>query len=509
MNQRRDIILLILLSFCYLLLFGSYASPLNPYDWADTAIYKTMGNGWLHGVIPYRDLFDNKGPYLYLFNAAGLSLNVGKWGTFILEVINLTLVLALFKKTVLLIYPRQAAGWTVILLFLLFFTATIGEGGSCEEWSLLFLALPLWIFVRFTQSKQLRHPYRYTFIYGLCFGVTSLIRLNNGTLIAAIILTLLVFYIIRGWAGQLLLHMFSFVLGMACTTIPMLLYFKSKGALEDLVFANFTYNFIYRQHYKELNAAVILKSLLLLIPLLATFATLCAKRFLTLVKRNKFVLKSKSRRFSQALLWFVFSMTSALLYLYFFHNSWGYNHYFTLLIPLCIPTFTLLLRLPIRPLWKVLAISVCFLPFTQFAARCVAKNVVLNGIYANESLYLRIGDVPQAPPRNVNAIYDQMLAHIPQSERDSIAAYNLFPHSDFFTHAKITPIGRYFYLQDQIFNMVDDIRQQHHTFYEQTPPLWVVASTSIGDERIQQILEEQYVTCDTAGEIRLMHRKEK
>ena len=47
------------------LVFASTASPLYATNfWTDTNIYFTIGRGMLKGLMPYRDLFDHKGPLL-------------------------------------------------------------------------------------------------------------------------------------------------------------------------------------------------------------------------------------------------------------------------------------------------------------------------------------------------------------------------------------------------------------------------------------------------------------
>ena len=37
--------------------------------WTDTNIYFTIGRGMTQGLMPYRDLFDHKGPLLYMIYA--------------------------------------------------------------------------------------------------------------------------------------------------------------------------------------------------------------------------------------------------------------------------------------------------------------------------------------------------------------------------------------------------------------------------------------------------------
>ena len=42
---------------------SSFLYPLN--DWVDVHCYFTVGRGILHGMVPYRDLYEQKGPLVY------------------------------------------------------------------------------------------------------------------------------------------------------------------------------------------------------------------------------------------------------------------------------------------------------------------------------------------------------------------------------------------------------------------------------------------------------------
>ena len=62
--------LLALCALPLLLLAPLFDAPLEP----DQGGYATIARGWLHGAIPYRDLWDNKGPLLFLWYAASFKL---------------------------------------------------------------------------------------------------------------------------------------------------------------------------------------------------------------------------------------------------------------------------------------------------------------------------------------------------------------------------------------------------------------------------------------------------
>ena len=72
-NKRRRIALLAWSFLCafIVLLICSKSSPLYPMnDWVDVQCFFTVGRGITQGKMPYLDLYEQKGPLLYLFFAA-------------------------------------------------------------------------------------------------------------------------------------------------------------------------------------------------------------------------------------------------------------------------------------------------------------------------------------------------------------------------------------------------------------------------------------------------------
>ena len=60
---------------CCFVNYGSCLSSLYSIPMSyDPIIYGIVGNGWMEGLMPYRDLFDQKGPLIIL---AGLFAGVG------------------------------------------------------------------------------------------------------------------------------------------------------------------------------------------------------------------------------------------------------------------------------------------------------------------------------------------------------------------------------------------------------------------------------------------------
>lgn len=85
----------LLLAGFVLLLFATRSSFLYPCnDWNDANSYFSVGKALFNGKMPYRDVFDQKGMYLYFFyGLAYLVSHTTFAGVFLLEIILAFLIL--------------------------------------------------------------------------------------------------------------------------------------------------------------------------------------------------------------------------------------------------------------------------------------------------------------------------------------------------------------------------------------------------------------------------------
>lgn len=238
---------LFIVSFLYLLYVASASSPLSAFSGSDYGIFRTFGDYWINGDgVIYKDLFDNKGPYLFLIQAIGVAISHGKWGIFILETINLTLCLWLYYKIGGLLCSKKWVSWISILIILGFHAITIERGNSVEEWSLPLILTPLYLSLKTILQKLALPPVRYGFYYGICFGIIAFIRINNAAIIVGLIIGLTLFYTHRGQYAVIIKNAVAFVIGVIVASLPPILYFAWHGVLYDMLYATFIYNF----HYK-------------------------------------------------------------------------------------------------------------------------------------------------------------------------------------------------------------------------------------------------------------------
>ena len=60
-----------LASVLFVFLFSMSTSPLYNSLGDDSAIFQAVGRGWTEGLLPYVDLFENKGPLIFFVDAIG------------------------------------------------------------------------------------------------------------------------------------------------------------------------------------------------------------------------------------------------------------------------------------------------------------------------------------------------------------------------------------------------------------------------------------------------------
>ena len=80
MNNKNNkeyisILILCIVGCVFVLLFSYSTSPIyRDFYIEDSAIFLTFGKFWSQGLVPYRDMFDHKGPIIYLVNMLQVQL---------------------------------------------------------------------------------------------------------------------------------------------------------------------------------------------------------------------------------------------------------------------------------------------------------------------------------------------------------------------------------------------------------------------------------------------------
>ncbi|MGN0590708.1 ArnT family glycosyltransferase [Ruminococcus sp.] len=237
----------LLLSFI-LITTCSMASPLFPlHTGVDQNCFLTVGKAMLSGKVPYRDLYEQKGPLLYGLHAlAALVDSNGFFGVYLLEILNLTWTLWLFSRMASLFLPDRLEMPAAALSGLVTVTAyCFSRGDNAEEFCLPLVLYGLYAMLRCTEAGSLPAGG----VHMLCGIFAGMILWIKFTMLGFYIVWVLFFFVqtirqrkYRQAIGQCLL----FLGGMLLTALPWLVYFAYHHALYDFFYVYFYSNiFLY------------------------------------------------------------------------------------------------------------------------------------------------------------------------------------------------------------------------------------------------------------------------
>ena len=219
----------VVLSIC------STCSPLYPvHMWDDSNCFFTVGKSIWKGLVPYRDLHEQKGPILFFLHSCASLISYRTFhGVFLFEIVAAAIFLWLTGKTVSLFTKRNC--WPFIALFssCVYSSFNFVLGDSVEE-----LILPLFAYVMYVSLKHTKEHSLYLskelFFFGLIAGVVFWTKFN-----------LLGFFI--GWAvgpiiqysrlrlfRQIVQSLLLVLCGVIVVSGPILLFFGINDALSDL-----------------------------------------------------------------------------------------------------------------------------------------------------------------------------------------------------------------------------------------------------------------------------------
>lgn len=465
-NKERYIyISLVITAMIYLMLFSPYTTLLNEYFGYDTALWHVIGRGITQGFVPYRDLFEHKGPLLFFiyafswcFREQRLAMFLVQWGFF-----SITLC---FLYRLCLLFTNKIKALVGVLFFLLVFCGTIGEGGMSEEWSLPFIVITLYYAFRylFTMQKKKEHPVSYGFLYGICFGCVAMIRLNNAAPIGGVILAFIIIMIKQKKVACILKNAIAFIFGMLIPMIPIALWYWIKDSLEYLWWGAFLFNFNYAVNAWDIRTLwEKIRPYLTAVPHLIVLLLTVAE------------LKKKDEK--QEGYWLLGIASTVTMVVLMF--GYSYIHYFTIFLPFITIAFCILLeefkiKLKKSRLLFILATFVLAVPFLWQAARNAGKSILFNTMGWYDKM-----------EEEIRTFTEQ----IPEEDIDSVWG-NGTAFSKVFCISGITPCFPYFDNAPVHYVMEPKMNDYTVEMFETNPPKWIIVAT-VGESHIDAM--EKYI----------------
>lgn len=223
----------------------STCSPLYPFNpWDDANCFFTLGRGIIHGSVPYRDLYDHKGPVIYFIYAFAAFLSESSFvGVWIIESITASIYAVFTWKTAKLFLDTPKYSLAVMPLFIatVYTTGMFNFGGNAEELCFPLLTVAFYFCLRAFVIKNDLPGNKEAVISGLITAVLFWTKYTLLGFMAAFILIILVVSIRRKQFSRLWSLVWRFLCGFVIITIPVILYFaitKSLNSLWEEYFVN-------------------------------------------------------------------------------------------------------------------------------------------------------------------------------------------------------------------------------------------------------------------------------
>lgn len=315
------IFLCIIISFLFLMICSGNSFLYAFNDWVDLNWFMTMGRGVLNGKVPYKDLFEQKGPILYFVFAIFELFKNPYMAVFIFEIICFSIYLYYSFKIArnYLSYYMSIALIMVLGYCTLTWLPFISGGGAVEEYSLPVIAYFIYI------QKQNIDGVEFSKIRSCVLGVlVSILFWTKFTtiIIPAVILVIwLVQNLLRKNFKDTFISIGFMAIGFLIVTIPIFIWYFAKGAIVDLFYVYFYCNlFLYSKQPSTMDN--LLSAISGNVFLIIAFIMACIVLILLLILFFK-----KSRN------WFLLFLPAIIQLIVFLNIQNVYLYYFLIIMP--------------------------------------------------------------------------------------------------------------------------------------------------------------------------------
>ena len=479
------VVIALLLALCACLIYCENNTPLGPSIGSDNAMYLTMGTALAHGYAPYTQIFDHKGPLLFVLQTIPQLFGGGYQTVTVFLMEWLFLTLSLLTVDALCARLHVKGSLAVQLLYLAVMMPCMDGGNLTEEYANLFTLPGLWLILRvFGDDDEETRPFLPAMALGALAMLAFLTRANNALPLLSAVFGVTLFLLINKRFKMFFACVPGFLMGCVLALIPILIWLASRGALCAAFYASITHNLMYSQTGDSSRVAALLYSsyghMAMLMAALASLGALYAA--------------IRTRRLAVPMAMF-FGALGAGAAAFISHKF--YTHYLMIGAPMAALGAAQTLSLISEKRASILRAGKAAL-----ALACVA-GLLISGYAANTR---RVSDRAGLDRFALDA--QALYAQVPEQDRDSFMAYRVEPKWYVFTEA--LPCMRFYFLQEILGQADPRVMDEIASTFEQNPPRWLVIFYNRPfsppyDERVQSIIDARYEFVDARGEYQLLH----
>ena len=474
------------LAVLFALVYYAFTTPLGPSIGSDNAIYMTMGTALKNGYAPYTEIFDHKGPLVFILQAIPQILSGGysTLAIFVQQVIFLFACLRLLNR---IAGELHAPGVLCQLVYLAVIAVNVGGGNLTEEYTNVFTLIGILIILR-TFGEGLPEKadgmLLRAFVLGLMNMLCFLTRANNVLVLCAMTLAIAAWMLLAKRLDLLVRCVCGFAADLAVCALPVALWLAAQGALAESIYGAIVHNMMYAQTGGGSRMEMLLsadygyKAILM-----AVLALLGAAAY---VKKNPGLALAMAA-----------GAAAGGLAAFVSHKF--YQHYLLLGAPLAAvgaARVFAVIRARRAKAYRIACASA--------AAVCVLY-LFAQGVETNR---WRLSEREGLEEFTQQA--EELYSLVPEDERGSFMGYRVEPK--WYVAAKALPCMRFYFLQEVLADADPAVMDEIVAGFESDPPKWLVIyyNREFGppyDERVAEIFETKYEFVDSRGTYQLKKLK--
>lgn len=484
-TKSKDIsvfIFLLLASVLFVYIFSYSTSPLYPYYYGgDTAQFLTIGKAWYLGKIPYVDMFDHKGPFIFWIDMLGFAITNGqKYGVAFLQAIFMFFSVWAFYKISQLLYRNRLYGCAVVMIALIAMKRNYCDGNTVEEWCIPFISWSFYGIIRYYKNiDKKQHDMKWAFLYGLTFGICFLTRITNFIPICMGIFLVILHLICKKQYNNLVKNIAAGIAGALAFILPFLLYFCIKGALYECIYGTLLYNMEYANGRKSW----------LFTACGADIKDYFFNFFIAGIIFFSAFISFLKKEYKLAFLYCTTGILEQCMYLHG-DNFGQYPLVCIAQVPLAVNS-VMSLSDEIKPLEKLAMIGSSLVFFTFLSSN---MNLTVTAIDLRHNFKDRY-----------ERGWEQLIEQIPKSEEDDFVAYGGNEFKELYLLEDLMPCYKYFVIQEWHANLSPETKVAIHDTFASEKAKWIL--TDAITDNIKDVLSENYRLVDNTEQYYLYERK--
>lgn len=485
MNRKRNIIEYLILTgfaFIYQLSCLNWLKILKHHiNFAieDSDVFLCMGKFTQKGLIPYKDVFDHKGPVIVLINWVISQFHNSEIGYVWVLAFFMAFTLVGANKILKFYFNRKMS--MILTLVCLLIIRVYGFSNMTETYCLPFLMWSIYFAIKYLKSSHIskEHNVWYSFFYGITFMVCTLTRLTNAIPLCVFILVGFVVLIKEKQGINLLKNILFFIIGATICFLPFLIYFYCNDAVYDMLYATILYNIEYTVNTPtHLTIMTIINHMVYVLNLFIAALIIAAYNV---------VANQQERKVAICVL--LASMSAIGFQL----QSRMYSHYLIIYIPILVVAIGLFPYMLKDKKMKIFAIIllVCS-SFVILYKNVSAYRHSYYNLYKDNSAHVFIKEA------------EQIKEKIPEPDRKYVIAYNT--NSLFYLCTDIVPCYKNFILQDWQCSFSDEMRKNFEKDIMSLKAKYIVL-TNGEENNMDTFIYQNYEPILTTTDLILMRKK--